>query len=96
MMMVNADTLRLLATLCSVGGSVLLAWRVKRILDALTLVVGVHDLNIQQLMPGQSGDIYNLSNSTAHLDRAKGTRLLVFGFLLLAASGGLNLWALCL
>lgn len=95
-MVIEADTLRILAAVSSVGGSVLLAWRVKRILEALTLVVGAHEVNIQQLMPGQTGDIYNLGNSTAHVERAKGTGLLVTGFLLLAASGGLNLWALFL
>ena len=49
-MVIEADNLRILAALSSVGGSVLLAWRVKRILEALTLVVGGHELNIQQLM----------------------------------------------
>lgn len=95
-MMIEADTLRILAAVSSVRGSVLLAWRVKRILEALTLVVGAHEVNIQQLMPGQTGSIYNLVNSTAHVELAKGTGLLVAGFLLLAASGGLNLWALFL
>ena len=95
-MVIEADNLRILAALSSVGGSVLLAWRVKRILEALTLVVGGHELNIQQLIPGQTGDIYNLGNLRAHVERAKGTGLLVAGFLLLAASGGLNLWALLL
>ena len=90
--MIEADGLRILAAICSVVGSGLLAWRVKGILEALTLVANAHEVNIQQLMPNHQGDIYNMGNSTAHVDRAKGTALLVTGFLLLAASGGLNFW----
>lgn len=92
--MIDAEPLRILAAMCSIAGSVLLAWRVKGILEALTLVAHAHETNIQQLMPGQTGDIYHFGNSTAHVERAKGVRLLVAGFLLLAVSGGLNLWAL--
>ncbi len=94
--MIDADNLRIMAAISSVVGSGLLAWRVKRILDALTLVAGAHEVNIQQLMPNHQGDIYNLGNSTAHVERAKGTWLLVIGFLLLAASGALNFWAVML
>lgn len=90
------DSLRVAAAVSSVAGSGLLAWRVKRILDALTLVAGAHEVNIQQLMPNHRGDIYNLGNSTAHVERAKGTWLLVVGFLLLGLSGALNLLALFL
>ncbi|WP_273729129.1 hypothetical protein [Brucella gallinifaecis] len=94
--MIEPDTLRILATISSVIGSGLLAWRVKRILDALTLVAAAHELNIQQLMPTHEGDIYNLGNATKHVERAKGTWLLVFGFLLLGLSGVLNFIALML
>ena len=94
--MIDPDTLPILPTISSVVGSGLLAWRVKRILDALSLVAAAHELNIQQLMPNQHDDIYNLGNTTAHVDRAKGTWLLVVGFLLLALSGVLNFIALML
>lgn len=94
--MVEADTLRIIATITSITGSVLLAWRVKGILDALAIVIEAHELNIQQLMLNQTGDIYNLGNSTEHVKRAKGTWLLVGGFLLLGVSGALNFWALML
>lgn len=93
--MVDADTLRILAAISSVAGSVLLAWRVKGILEALSLVAQAHEANIAQLMrPG--GNIVHFGNSTAHVERAKGMWLLVIGFLLLGVSGGLNLWALTL
>lgn len=94
--MIDPDALRILAAISSVVGSGLLAWRVKRILDALSLVASAHELNIQQLMPNHQGDIYNLGNSTQHVDRAKGTGLLVVGFLLLGLSGVLNFVALML
>lgn len=94
--MVEADTLRIIATITSITGSVLLAWRVKGILDALAIVIEAHEINIQQLMPGYTGNIFNLGNSTAHVKRAKGTRLLVSGFLLLGISGAFNFWALML
>jgi hypothetical protein len=94
--MIDPDALRILAAISSVVGSGLLAWRVKRILDALSLVASAHELNIQQLMPNHQGGIYNLGNSPKHIDRAKGTWLLVVGFLLLALSGVLNFVALML
>ncbi|MBE1526717.1 hypothetical protein GGC65_001173 [Sphingopyxis sp. OAS728] len=91
--MLDPNSLKIVAAICSVAGSVVLAWRVKRILDALALIVTAHELNIQQLMPGYKGDIYNLANSTEHANRAKGTSLLVVGFGLLGLSGALNLLA---
>lgn len=94
--MLDPNTLKIIAAICSVAGSVVLAWRVKRILDALSLVVAAHELNIQQLMPNYTGDIFNLGNSTAHVERAKGTGLLVVGFGLLGLSGALNLLAFTL
>lgn len=94
--MVDPNALKIVAAICSVAGSVVLAWRVKRILDALSLIVSAHELNIQQLMPDYKGDIYNIANSTKHVERARGTSLLVIGFGLLGLSGFLNLLAFLL
>ena len=91
-----ANELRIAASVISVAGSILLAWRVSRILEALTLVANAHEVNIQQLMPTITGNIYNFGNSTAHVDKAKGTGLLITGFLCLALSGVLNVAALLL
>jgi hypothetical protein len=91
---IDPDALRILAAISSVVGSGLLAWRVKRILDALALVADAHEVNIEQLMPNHTGDIYHLGNTPKHVKRAKGTWLLVVGFILLGASGALNFWAL--
>jgi hypothetical protein len=41
-------------------------------------------VNIQQLMPDYRGTIFNLGNSTAHVDRARGVTLLVVGIVLVA------------
>lgn len=94
--MFDPSTLKITAAICSVAGSVVLAWRVKRILDALYLIALAHEQNIQQLMPGYTGHIYNIVNSTKHTERAKGTSLLVIGFALLGFSGVLNLLAFLL
>ncbi len=88
--MLESDYLKIAAAICSVVGSGLLAWRVRGILDALSLVANAHEANIQQLMPNYHSDIINLGNATAHIEKAKGTRMLVSGFLLLLFSGVLN------
>lgn len=90
-----SDMLRIAASVIGVIGSLLLAWRVSGILKALSLVANAHEANIQQLM-NPSGTIYNFGNSTAHVEKAKGTGLLIAGFLCLAFSGGLNVVALIL
>jgi hypothetical protein len=51
---------------------------------------------VRTLMPNYTGNILNLGNSTAHVERAKGTRLLVVGFGLLGLSGALNFLAFAL
>ncbi len=52
-----------------------------------------HEGNIQQLMRS-SGDIYNLANSTEHVEKAQHYWLLVLGFLCLFASAALQLTSL--
>ena len=65
----------------------------KSIVKALSLVALAHEANIDQLMSGTQ-QIAHFGNSTEHVRRAKGTGLLIAGFLMLAASGVLNLIAL--
>jgi hypothetical protein len=89
----NPATLKISAAVLSLIGSGLLAWRVKGILEALALVVKAHEVNIQQLMR-PSGDIYNLANSTEHVENAQQYGLLVLGFLCLIASAALQLISL--
>lgn len=89
----SPDTLKIIAAIFSLVGSGLLAWRVKGILEALALVAEIHETNIQQLMQPH-GDIYNLANSAKHVKKAQKYGLLIFGFLCLFASAGLQLIAL--
>lgn len=59
----------------------MLAFRVKRILDALSAVASVHELNLQMLT-SSNRVIVNLQNSDAAVKRAQkqGTTLLFIGF----------------
>ena len=92
-MTITPEKLQLAAAALSVVGSGLLAWRVSQIVKALSLVAAAHEENIAQLMSGAT-QITHFGNSPAHVERAKGTVLLVTGFLFLAASGALNIIAL--
>jgi hypothetical protein len=65
-------------------------------LSALSLVASCHELNIQQLMPNNHGDIKNLGNSTAHLKRAQKKGFLIIGFIFFIFSAVLQLIALLL
>ncbi|WP_146209049.1 hypothetical protein [Halomonas sp. A11-A] len=88
------ETIKILAAISSIIGSAILAYRVTGILSSLSFVANCHELNIQQLMPDHQGDIYNLGNSTAHVEKAQKKGLLITGFVLLIASGVLQLVAL--
>jgi hypothetical protein len=88
------ENIKIIAAISSIVGSGILAYRVTGILSALSLVANVHEVNIQQLMPDQKGEIYNLGNSTAHIEKAQKTKLLALGFFLIILSGVLQLVAL--
>ena len=90
----DIESIKIIAAILSIVGSGILAYRVTGILSALSLVANVHEINIQQLVPSQKGDIYNLGNSTAHVEKAQKTKLLILGFVLIIMSGGLQLVAL--
>jgi hypothetical protein len=91
---VSIETIKILAAISSIFGSAILAYRVTGILSALSLVANCHEINIQQLMPNHTGNIHNLGNSTAHIDKAQKKGLLITGFIFLIASGVLQLIAL--
>lgn len=88
------ESVKILAAICSIVGSVILAYRVTGILSALSLVANCHELNIQQLMPDHRGDIHNLANSNKHVENSQKKGLLVTGFAFFIASGVLQLMAL--
>ena len=90
----SIESIKIIAAILSIVGSAILAYRVTGILSALSLVANAHEVNIQQIMPNQKGDIYNLGNSTEHVVKAKKTGLLILGFSLFILSGVLQLVAL--
>ena len=90
----SIESIKIIAAIMGIRGSVILAYRVKGILSALSLVTGCHEVNIQQLMPNYQGDIHNLGNSTAHVEAAKKTGLLITGFVFFILAGVLQLVAL--
>jgi hypothetical protein len=90
----SIESIKIVAAIMGIIGSVILAYRVTGILSALSLVVGCHEVNIQQLMPNQQGDIYNLGDSTAHVEAAQKKGLLITGFVFFILAGVLQLVAL--
>lgn len=90
----TVETIKILAAISSIIGSVILAYRVTGILSALSLVANCHEVNIQQLMPNHRGDIHILGNSPALVEKAQKKALLITGFAFLIASGVLQLVAL--
>ena len=53
----SVESIKIIAAIMGIIGSAILAYRVTGILSALSLVAGCHEVNIQQLMPNQKGDI---------------------------------------
>lgn len=90
----SIESIKIIAAILGIAGSGILAFRVTGILSALSLVASAHEINIQQLMPNHQGDIVNLGNSTARVEKAKKTGLLITGFVLFILSGVLQLIAL--
>jgi len=91
----NIEAIKIIAAIFSIVGSGILALRVTGILSALSFVADVHEVNIQQLMPdNQTSNVYNLDNSTAHIERAQKKGLLITGFVCIILSGILQLVAL--
>jgi len=88
------ESIKIIAAISSIIGAAILAYRVTGILSALSLVAKCHELNIQQLMPNHQEDIYNLGNSTAHVEKAQKNGLLITGFIFFILSGVLQLIAL--
>jgi hypothetical protein len=88
------ESIKIIAAAMGIIGSLILAYRVTGILSALSLVAGCHEVNIQQLMPNQHGDIHNLGNSTAHVEAAQKKGLLITGFVFFTFAFVLQLVAL--
>ncbi|MFA5171650.1 MAG: hypothetical protein WC426_08780 [Sulfuriferula sp.] len=91
---ITIDTIKVLAAICSIIGSAILAYRVTGILSALSLVANCHEVNIQQLIPKSKRDMHLMVNSPALVAKAQKKALLITGFIFLIASGVLQLIAL--
>lgn len=89
-----SEILKILSSLFSILGSVILAYRVTGILKALTLSANFHEICIKGLadhLTGKRGDTHLPMNSVAHIQRAQKMPLLIFGFLLIILSAILQL-----
>lgn len=92
-------TLKVLGPLLTGAGSLLLAWRVKKILDALVIAQLSAETNFQSLaayLENQTRDLKIVSGLDIHADRRHrlGIFLLVIGFLLIAAGGFISAYAI--
>jgi hypothetical protein len=85
-------TLKILGPLLTGAGSLLLAWRIKKILDSLVLAQLAAETNFQSLaafLSNQTVDLRIVGGLNTHVERSQrlGISLLVLGFLLIAAGG---------
>lgn len=83
-------TLKILGSLLTGAGSLILAWRVKKILDSIILAQLAAETNFQSFavfLGNQIGDLKIVGGVNAHVEKSQrlGISLLVPGFLLIAA-----------
>jgi hypothetical protein len=88
-------TLKVLGPLLVTTGSVVLAWRVKTILDSLVLAQSAAEANFLSLTAFLSGSVKDLKivgGLDEHVERSqrRGIWLLVVGFLLIAAGASIG------
>ena len=87
------DFLRLVASVLSLAGSLLLAWRVKGLLTAITTALLVHQQNIENLADdGRStgNGLVIFTGATTMIENAQRRWLLYLGFALIIASGAIQ------
>lgn len=92
-------TLKVLGPLLTGAGSLLLAWRVKKILDGLVIAQVAAQENFQSLaafLGNQTQDLKLISGLDTNAERSHrlGIFLLVIGFLLIAAGGFISAYAI--
>jgi hypothetical protein len=87
----NPITLRAFGIGMTALGALILAFRVKNLLDALITVAKFHEENIKQLT-GSGRGVVQFVNSTKHVEKAQklGTKLLFFGFFCIVIGSVLN------
>lgn len=84
--MENFD-LRALGALLGAIGSILLAWRVRNILYALSEALKMHEANFKEL---HKPTMVIGTGTDKWIERAQGMHLLVLGFLMLGVGGALQ------
>jgi len=92
-------TPKMLPSLLMAAGSLMLAWRVKSLLDVLILAQLGSETNfrsITEFLTGRQSELPALVGFDQHVSRRRqlGVWLLVIGFLLIGASGLLNVYLL--
>lgn len=98
--MFTHTTFKVLGIALSLGGTIILAARVTKILSALSMAVQMHDLNFQVRAERAQGNrmVPNIQmiGTSAHVTTAEetGVKLLVVGFALQIAGGLCNAAAL--
>ena len=87
------DYLKVLGVVLSLAGTIILAVRVTKLLDVLSMAVKMHDLNFQVTAERASGNLsvpnIQMHGASGHIDVAEklGLKLLVLGFALQIAGG---------
>ena len=92
-------TPKMLPSLLMAAGSLILAWRVKSLIDVLMMAQRGAETNFKSLtefLAGRQDELPTLIGFDQHVDRSKklGVWLLVLGFLMIGASGLLNAFLL--
>ena len=92
-------TPKILPSLLMAAGSLILAWRVKSLIDALMMAQRGAETNFRSLsefLAGRQAEVPMLTGFDHHMARSEqlGVWLLVLGFLMIGASGLLNAFLL--
>ena len=90
---ITPELLKVAASIFGITGSLILAFRVSGILNALAIAATVHEVNINQLMDNPQ-TIVHFTNATKQVASAQRRILLYFGFFLFVTSGALQLASL--
>ena len=91
----NPDVLRVIASVLSVVGSGLLAWRVTGLLKSIAMAIKIHETTILSLADnGRSagGNVVVFTGAPTHVEQAEKRGLLVTGFLCVVASACIQLF----
>lgn len=95
----DINTIKIISSLFSIIGSIILAYRVTGILHALSIVADAHEVTIDNLVSAHRNPqnaLVHLGNSTANVEKAKKLPLLIAGFTFIILAAVLQLVALAM